>query len=440
MKNGRQTTDGGRQTSKPEDQKPAIRSEADICCPLPVRRTPSSVFPCRLSSVVRCPVSVVLLIRSVVRRLSSVVHSPSSGVRPTSGSALIIVLWVVGLLSMFVMAFAFDMHVEARITSSWRKNLKAEYLAKAGIEWARWMLLETTTDPDIGNHLDPSIYLSKGSDEKMRGAAMSLAWGGVAEETRELGEGTVTVTVCPVNVRNNLKGMIDKNEVEHPGPTAKTAAMWEPLFEAADIPFEKRDALIDCLLDWVDQDELTHLSGVESDYYESLDPPYLSKNAYPDTVEELALIKGFDEKMPESEVTIYEKLSDYLTTYPTENKININAAGRNEMMSIEIDAQLADEIIVQRQGPDLKGRTADDVLFENLGDLQTHVPGVSGLPPSVLGKIAFKPTGGLYSILVRGKVGDIEHAVACVVELKGPNLTILRWIEGDALQANLISR
>src|SRR3989339_1787944 len=37
---------------------------------------------------------------------------------PSSGSALIVVLWVIGLLSMFVMAFAFDMHVEARITSS----------------------------------------------------------------------------------------------------------------------------------------------------------------------------------------------------------------------------------------------------------------------------------------------------------------------------------
>jgi len=328
---------------------------------------------------------------------------------------------------MFVMAFAFDMHVEARITSSWRKKLKAEYLTKAGVELARMMLFETA-DSDIMNNLDPSIYLAKGSDEQVRGAAISLAWGGVAEVTRELGAGTVNVTVCPVNVRNSLKDIINPNDRE------KTYIMWERLFEAAGVPWEQRDALIDCLLDWVDQDEMTHLSGVESEYYESLDPPYKSKNALLDTVDELALIKGFDEKLPESEVTIYEALSGYLTTYPTGNKININAAGRNEMMSVGIDAALADEIIAQRQGPDLKDRTEDDVLFKNFND-----PPLTMLPPEVQKKIAFGPTGGLYSILTRGKVGDIEHAVACVVKWKNPNLTILRWIEGDALQANLIS-
>lgn len=386
--------------------------------------------------------SVVFFTLSAVRRLASVlplpdVRRPPSGVRssPSSGSALIVVLWVVGLLSMFVMAFAFDMHVEARITSSWRKKLKAEYLAKAGVELARMMLFETD-DSDIKNKLDPSIYLAKGSDEKVRGAAVSLAWGGVAEVSRELGEGTVTVTVCPVNVRNSLKdkNFIDVNDRE------KTSAMWDPLFEAAGVPFEKRDALIDCLLDWVDQDEMTHLSGAESEYYESLDPPYESKNAPLDTVDELALIKGFDEKLPESEVPIYEVLSEFLTTYPTDNKININAAGRNEMMGIGIDAQLADEIIAQRQGPDLKDRTADDILFDGATDLQARVPGVASLAQNVRDKITFQPTGGLYSILARGKVGDVEHAVACVVEWKNKNLTIWRWIEGDALQESLISR
>ena len=152
-------------------------------------------------------------------------------------------------------------------------------------------------------------------------------------------------------------------------------------------------------------------------------------------MDELALIKGFDEKLPESEVAIYEALSELLTTYPTGNKININAAGRNEMMSIRIDAALADEIIAQRQGPDLKDGTDDDMPFKNLADLLGRVP---SLPSSVAERISFKATGR-FSILARGKVGDVEHAVACVVSLAGKNLTILRWIEGDALQANLIS-
>jgi len=328
-----------------------------------------------------------------------------------------------------VMAFAFDMHVEARITSSWRKKLKAEYLAKAGVELARMMLAEIS-DPDTLNP-DTSIYLAKGSDEKVRGAAISLAWGGVAEVTRELGAGTVDVTVRPENARISLKDIIDVSNPEN------TGAMWQPLFEAAGVPWEQRDALIDCLLDWVDQDEMTHLSGAESEYYESLDPPYKSKNAALDTVDELALIKGFDGKLPESEVTIYQALSGFLTTYATDQKININAVDRNTMMGfLGIDAALADEIIAQRQGLDLKDGTGDDMPFKSLADLLGRVP---GLPQSAYERISFNAAMGRFSILARGKVGDIEHAVACVVSLAGKNLTILRWIEGDALQENLIS-
>lgn len=350
------------------------------------------------------------------------------GAPRASGSALIVVLWVIGLLSIFVMAFAFDMHVEARITSSWRKKLKAEYLAKAGVELARMMLFETA-DPDI-NSPDLSVYLAKGSDEKLRGAAISMARGGVAELTRGFGAGTLTVTVRPENARISLKDIIDVNNREN------TFAMWEPLFEAAGVPYEQRDLLIDCLVDWVDQDEMTHLSGAESEYYESLDPPYESKNAAIDTVDELALIKGFDAKLPESEVSIYQALSGFLTTYATDQKININAVGRDTMMGfLGIDAQLADEIIAQRQGPDLKDGTDDDAPFKDANELRGRVP---ALPQSAYERISFKATGR-YSIMARGKVGDVEHAVACVVQWNNKSLVILRWIEGDALQENLIS-
>jgi len=369
-------------------------------------------------------------LRRASAKLCSSLCAPRSTLdaQRASGSALIVVLWVIGLLSMFVMAFAFDMHVEARITSSWRKKLKAEYLAKAGIELARMMLFETA-DPDINNP-DISLYLAKGSDEKVRGAAISIARGGVAEVTRELGAGTVDVTVRPENARISLKDIIDVNDRE------KTYTMWEPLFESAGVSFEKRDALVDCLLDWVDQDEMTHLNGVESEYYESLDPPYQSKNAPLDTVDELALIKGFDEKLSESEVSIYQALSGFLTTYATDQNININAVDHNTMMGfLNIDAALADEIIAQRQGPDLKDGTDDDMPFKSRADLLGRVP---ALPPGVADRISFIAKGR-FSILVRGKAGDIEHAVACVVQYDNKNMTILHWTEGDALQENLIS-
>ncbi|MBI2437312.1 MAG: general secretion pathway protein GspK, partial [Lentisphaerae bacterium] len=304
----------------------------------------------RLPSVVRCPYFAKAsqdkpsssVLRPAQRGINpSLATRPAwSVVRPQGGAALIVVLWVVGLLALFVMAFAFDMHIETRITSSWRKKLKAEYLAQAGFELARMILFETA-DPDVNNP-DTSIYLGKGSDENVRGAAISLARGGVAEVTRELGAGSLSLSVRPENARINLNNIIFVNDRE------RTYITWQPLFEAAGVPWEQCDALVDCLLDWVDQDELTHLNGVESSYYESLDPPYQSKNAALDTVDELALIKGFDEKLPESDVSIYQAISGFLTTYATDEKININAVDRNTIIGfLGIDAALADEIIAE---------------------------------------------------------------------------------------------
>ncbi len=57
------------------------------------------------------------------------------------GSALIIVLWTLGLLSLLIGSFAFDARIEARIISYYRKRSQAVYISKSGVELAE-MLLE----------------------------------------------------------------------------------------------------------------------------------------------------------------------------------------------------------------------------------------------------------------------------------------------------------
>jgi len=346
-----------------------------------------------------------------------------------SGSVLIIVLWVVGLLAMFVTAFAFDMHIEAKIVSTWRKKLKADYLAKAGIELARMALLETS-DPDVTNP-EASGYVANGSDSARRTATVSLARGSGAELSRPLGEGTITVRIRPENARINLNSIINVDNRD------ETFGLWEPLFETAGVPFDQRDTLIDCLIDWIDQDELTHMNGAESEYYETLVPPYKSKNAPIDTVDELALIKGFNDVIPDTTQTVYEAVAHFLTTYAEDRTININAVDHDTLMAfLNIDAQLADEIIAQRAGPDGEPGTEDDTPFKDWNDLMARVPAVSqALQPYV----SFTSKGRFY-IQSSGKVGDVERMCACVVLLAEKKLTILSWIEGDSASIDLITR
>jgi len=345
------------------------------------------------------------------------------------GSVLIVVLWVISLLSMFVMAFAFDMHIEARIVSTWRKKIKAEYLSRAGIELARMALLETA-DPEVTNP-DVSGYVANGSDSERRSATVSLARGGGSEMTRQLGEGTITVRIRPENARINLNSIINKDNRD------ETFKLWEPLFETAGVPFDQRDVLIDCLIDWVDQDELTHLNGAESEYYETLEAPYKSKNAPIDTIDELALIKGFNDVITGTTQTVYEAVARFLTTYAEDRTININAVDHDTLMAfLGVDAQLAEEIIAQRAGPDGEPGTEDDTPFKDLGDLLARVP---ALNQSVGPYVTFTSKGRFY-IQSSGKVGDVGRGCACVVLLSEKKLTVLSWIEGDSASIDLITR
>jgi general secretion pathway protein K len=100
------------------------------------------------------------------------------------------------------------------------------------------------------------------------------------------------------------RGKIQVNAlVKFPGGQQFVAAqrnLWKRLLDRVFSLYEKPpdsdpDVIIDSLKDWMDSgddDAITGLSGAESEYYESLDPPYKCKNGPFDTLGEVALVKG----------------------------------------------------------------------------------------------------------------------------------------------------
>jgi general secretion pathway protein K len=334
------------------------------------------------------------------------------------GSALVVVLWVLGILSMFVLAFAFEMHLQSRIVSSWRKRIKADYLARAGIELARMALLETD-DPDI-NNTDKSIYLSKGADQQVRSAALALSDGASAQINRKLGDGLITVSIKPENSAMNFNSMI------YPKDRQLTYDTWNPFFKQINVPREKRDKLVDCLIDWVDKNELTHLNGAETEYYQTLQPPYEAKNAKFDTIDELMLVKYFNELLPETSQTVYQALSPFLTTYSKTQKININAASANIIEAFfDMDHMIAEAIVEERLGPDEQPGTEDDEPYTDLNDLLLRIP---VLDKSISDYITFG-SEGIFGIISSAQIKDITFSIRCVVSLSKNKLTFLKWEE-----------
>lgn len=113
-----------------------------------------------------------------------------------------------------------------------------------------------------------------------------------------------------------------------------------------DIDHKDADIITDSILDWIDKDELHHINGAETPYYESLPEPYKAKNGQFDSIEELILVKGVTP-------LIFDKIRNDITVYGTD-KININFATKEVLLSVPgIDEEMADELLmyIKENGP-----------------------------------------------------------------------------------------
>lgn len=130
---------------------------------------------------------------------------------------------------------------------------------------------------------------------------------------------------------------------------------------------EQVQELLAAWTDWTDLNDLEGLNGAESEYYETLDPPYEPRNnADLDTVEEILHIKGFAE--------LFEgvNLEAAFTIYGNDRTINLNLATREAMALLPgMNEELIENIIAFREIEDISNRTeiAEIIPFENLQEM-----------------------------------------------------------------------
>ncbi len=372
------------------------------------------------------------------RRGTPSAHLPSlegPGVgSPRKGSALVIVLWVIALLSVLIGGFAFDMHVEAKLVSFLRKKLKAEYLAKGGIEYAQALLSHSTE------------VKGRGDSEEMRGkwwyaSAKRIRQGyAIMGQTESLGEGSFSLDIIPEPALRNINALRDDD--------------WERIFKLSGIPEDKWPELIDCFTDWRDPDDQPGLDGAESDdYYSRLDPPYKARGhansksttakpanktlapgtmANLDTVEELLLIKGFNHAIlygghlddSDTNSPVVTGIADLLTAIPeTGEKVNVNAASKRVLMTLPgIDDTLADAIIAEREQGGREGLTgnaemSEDYFFTDVNNMFGRVPELARLTPEEQQRL--RELVGTESSVLRirstGRVHGVDYRITAML-------------------------
>lgn len=257
------------------------------------------------------------------------------------GAALIVALWTVLILSLLIGGMAYEMRIEAGMTSYARKRLKAQVAARGGVEYAKFLLAKSF-ETSAFEEDDPE-------KEALRILAKNLERGiGATGVEVQMGESRATVDVLPESGRRNVNTLQDED--------------WEELLDQAGVPEEDWPELIDCFMDWIDADDAHGLNGAEEDdaYYKDLG--YKPKNAPLDTVDEILLIKGFTPAIvyggppadPKGEPL--RGIAHLLTTFG-DGKVNINTASREVLLTLTAG-----------NGKTLTDYEIEDILKFRLGD------------------------------------------------------------------------
>lgn len=300
------------------------------------------------------------------------------------GIALIIVMLVILVLAALAGAFAFSMKVESTLARNSDFDSEMEWMGRSGVEYAKWVLAQQANCPN-----EPFEALSQAWAGGTGGACASNGPLAGIERQIQLGNGSITWTITDQERKFNI------NLADY--------AVLQQALTIMGVDASLTPGISDAVLDWVDRDEDNHLSGAESEYYLSLNPPYVSKNGPMDDVSELLLLKGVFEN-PEiywgsastnHPVSAFQArtsdrpfadpnqpsypvgLVDIFTTLSS-GKININTATLTTLQMIPgINDSMAAGILQRRSGLDGVEGTEDDFPFQNIRELR-DVPGMEG--------------------------------------------------------------
>lgn len=327
------------------------------------------------------------------------------------GAALIVAIWVILIMSLLISSMAFDMQVEANVAAYQRKRVKAQYLARAGMEWATAVLSREVTE-----NKDEELQLEPDQDEKLVVASINLSRGvGISGIERELGDGKFVVDILPEESRRNVNLLTEED--------------WKEILDQAGVENTRWPELIDCFMDWIDEGDAYRLHGAESDDPFYGEREYEVKNAPLDTIDELLMIKGFDEAIlyggpsEDNDEVLYTGIAGWLTTWG-DGKLNINTASREVMMTLpEIEDYVIDAILEYRTGVDALPNTKDDG-FRDVDEVISK----TGMDPSLRDLITTTERKYLRVVSI-GDVEGVRNGIWAVLQTDDQGVIPVYWRE-----------
>lgn len=243
-----------------------------------------------------------------------------------TGTALIIVLFVIAALTTLAVAFSQETGIEMNLTGYSRDSRMAHQIASSGVNLALALLVQDISD-----------------DKEEKVDSLDEPWAQINEDTIpwELEEdSSLKGNIIDENSRLNINILFESGETND-----EKADQLKRLFTSLGL----QEAQADPILDWLDKDDEERFDGAENLYYESLDPPYQCANGPFLTVSQIRLVKGVNDIIKNLEKE-EKNLFDYITIIG-DGKININTAPAEVLQSLhqDIDEEKSQAIISYRK-------------------------------------------------------------------------------------------
>ena len=340
----------------------------------------------------------------------------------SKASILILVLFVMVVLSMVALSFAYRAGLESRLVAhrAVMTRLRAHAFSAAAIAMAR--LVENSNDFD--HPAEPWC------------PHQPLATEGWLPDWSE------------DQARRRADFVTDYRVIDEDGKLNVLFASSEAL-EGLGMSVEQ----VAGLFDWMDADDIPRSEGAEADYYRLLPNPYRCKNKPLEFLEELLLIRGFgatdyygehyDRQMRTYEDE-YTRGSSSETGYGTvpigwvrlltcvgDGRINLNTAPVAVLDTLPLSEGAVDQITGFRDFDENSSGRLEDHAFRSDGDVD-QLQGLTEIDKDVL-RLVGKFSSEYFRILVHSrhlKTG-LEYRLEALVRMRGNRPEILRWKVGQ---------
>lgn len=342
------------------------------------------------------------------------------------GIILPLVLIMGLLLSAGIFTFVRRSVVDGLLVTNRDDGAAAMALARGGIQIATAVLFQQRYEAQV-----------LAADGGNAGATLDDFWAQIASSSLETAwGGLLQIEIEDAGARLNLNALVphylpteDQDENEEASQESQASEEAQEFLReflikvisevepspGSEVTYDPRE-LARNLIDYLDADDVAISGRNEDDYYRDQDPAYKPANGPMLSVEEVAMVEGFD-------VRLAEAIKPYITVYPLlgDSGININTAPSHVLAIIYSgssgDMELAQEGVVfdimklRETGRFVCTQTESDP--ENCVSLSEVGLGTGAIFPPV----TLPQTALVFRVTSRGQVNEVIREIEAVIDL-----------------------